>query len=270
MYQEHVKTNTHIVKVGNIEVGRDFVVMAGPCSLESKEIFDATSEAVKNSGAQVIRGGIFKLRTNAKSFQGIGASAFEYVNEVKTKFNLPFVSEITDPRQLGDLYDVVDCFQVGSRNMHNYELLKELGKTDKPILLKRGFSGLISEWVAAAEYITEGGNENVILCERGIRSFESATRNTFDINAIAYIKANYNFPILADPSHATGIRELVEPMALAAAAAGADGVLIEVHPDPDHAKSDGFQTLNFQQFDQLMRKLEKVLNSLDRKLASHE
>ena len=180
---------------------------------------------------------------------------------------LPFISEVTDPRQIGDLDGVVDAFQVGSRNMHNYALLKELGFTNKPILLKRGFSGLIDEWLWAADYIVKGGNDQVILCERGIRTFETKTRNTMDLNAIAYIKRYSDFPVLADPSHGTGNTELVEPLALAAAAAGADGLIVEVHPNPSEALSDGYQAQTFDQFSGMTKKIGRVLNSLDRNLS---
>ncbi len=255
------------VKIANITIGGpEFTVIAGPCSVESQEQFSSTGLAVKKSGASLLRGGIFKLRTRPESFQGLGSSAFSMAKEIKSQLGMGFISEVTDPRQIGDLDDVVDAFQVGSRNMHNYELLKELGKTDKPIVLKRGLSGLIKEWLHAAEYILSQGNEQIVLCERGIRTFETATRNTFDLNAVAYIKENTPFPIIADPSHATGKSSFVTPLSLAAAAAGADGLMIEVHPNPADAKSDGPQSLNFNEFNLLMTQLERVLESLDRKL----
>ena len=251
---------TKIVKIGDHEVGgENFSLFAGPCSIESEAQLQTTADHVKLNGAQVLRGGVFKLRTSPDSFQGLGENAFEMVKSVKKSTNMPFITEVTDPRQIGDLMDIADCFQVGSRNMHNYELLKELGTIDKPVMLKRGFSGLIKEWLYSAEYIQKNGNDNVILCERGIRTFETQTRNTFDISAIAFVKQNTNLPIIADPSHATGIRSLVKPMALAAAAAGADGVIIEVHPDPDKAFSDGMQTLNFNEFTDLTNSLNKLV-----------
>ncbi len=264
----HTRTNT--VKIGNTSIGGDeFALIAGPCSIENKELLLETSEFVKNSGASVLRGGIFKLRTSPKSFQGLGSEAFEAVRLAKNETDLPFISEVTDPRQIGDLMPLLDAFQVGSRNMHNYELLKELGKTDKPILLKRGFSGLIKEWILAADYLSDNGNDQVILCERGIRTFESATRNTFDINAIAYIKENTQFPIVADPSHGTGKTSLVKPISLAAAAAGADGVMVEVHPQPSKALSDGFQTLNFNEFQSLAKDLNAILPHFNKKLVNY-
>lgn len=260
-------SNTRPVRVGNLDVGNgQFSVIAGPCSLESLQQFQTTADAVKSAGATILRGGMFKLRTLPSSFQGLGEEAFAIAREVKKRTGLPFVSEITDPRQMADMADVVDMFQVGSRNMHNYALLKELGRTEKPVLLKRGFSGLIKEWLAAAEYITSHGNPNVILCERGIRTFETATRNTLDLNAVAYIKQNSSFPVIVDPSHGTGQTSLVAPMALAAAAAGADGIMVEVHPEPGQALSDGFQALDVPGFQKMMQQLEAVLNALDRRL----
>ena len=214
----------------------------------------------------MLRGGIFKLRTSPDSFQGLGSEAYECVKFVKESTGLPFVSEVTDPRQISDLEPLLDAYQVGSRNMHNYELLKELGRTDKPIILKRGFSGLIKEWLLAADYIIKSGNENVVLCERGIRTFENATRNTFDVNAIAYVKENSDIPIIADPSHGTGKASLVKPVALAAIAAGADGLMIEVHPQPSKALSDGFQTLNFNEFKSLSDDIKQMLPLFDKKL----
>lgn len=255
------------VQVGPYSVGNsDFIVMAGPCAIESLDQFDQTAHFVRAHGACVLRGGMFKLRTNPDTFQGMGRNAFSIAREIRAKTQMPFISEITDPRQVEDFLDLVDVFQVGSRNMHNYALLKELGQINKPVLLKRGFSGLISEWLLSAEYIVKHGNPNVILCERGIRTFETATRNTFDVNAIAFVKSRSHLPVIADPSHGTGATHLVSPIALAAAAAGADGMIVEVHPQPSVALSDGFQALTLPMFADLMRKLEKVLNALDRKL----
>jgi 3-deoxy-7-phosphoheptulonate synthase len=247
------------VKVGSqVFGGKNFQVIAGPCAVESLEQFLTTAKAVRASGAVGLRGGLFKLRTDPKSFQGLGPDAFEIAKIVRAETDMPFFSEITDPRQISEFMDVVDAFQVGSRNMHNYSLLKELGQTRKPILLKRGLSALFKEWMLAAEYIVKGGNEQIILCERGIRTFETSTRNTFDVNAIALAKQSCPFPILADPSHGTGNAKLVPAVALAAVAAGADGLLIEVHPDPSKALSDGYQSLNLKQFDDLMKKIRRV------------
>jgi 3-deoxy-7-phosphoheptulonate synthase len=240
--------------------------MAGPCSIESEKQFRETAEHVKTYGAHILRGGMYKLRTSPESFQGLGSDAFGLVKRIKSEVGMPFISEVTDPRQIADMMNFVDVFQVGSRNMHNYALLKELGQTDKPVLLKRGFAGTIKEWLLAAEYVCKGGNENVALCERGIRTFETATRNTFDINAIAYIKQHSQFPVIADTSHGTGETSLVTPVALAAAAAGADGLIVETHPNPSEAQSDGFQALNFDQFQSLMESLPKVLEAVGRKM----
>lgn len=263
-----MKQITNPVKVGSLHVGaRPFCVFAGPCSVESQEQFLATAKAVKAQSAVGLRGGVFKLRTDPNSFQGLGENAFSIARAVKNEVDLPFVSEITDPRQISDLDSVVDMFQVGSRNMHNYALLKELGGTKKPILLKRGFAATVKEWLLAAEYLIRAGNDRVVLCERGIRTFETSTRNTFDVNAIAFIKQNTHFPVLADPSHGTGVAGLVTPIALAAAAAGADGLLIEVHPNPKEALSDGYQSLDFEQFAEMSSKLKKLLLALDREIA---
>jgi 3-deoxy-7-phosphoheptulonate synthase len=248
--------------------GGPFSVWAGPCSVESEEQFSSVAHEVLKHGGVGLRGGLFKLRTDPTAFQGLGRDAYDIVKRVRAATGLPFISEITDPRQINDLHDVVDAFQVGSRNMHNYALLKELSHLRKPVLLKRGLSALFKEWLLAADYLVKGGNENIILCERGIRTFETATRNTFDINAIALAKLESPFPVMADPSHGTGIAKLVTPIALAAAAAGADGLLVEVHPHPAEALSDGYQSLNFQQFTHLMDTLPKLLAALERPLAS--
>lgn len=256
------------VKIGQQVIGgAEFAVIAGPCSIESAEHFREVATRVQQSGAVLLRGGMFKLRTSPDSFQGLGPDAYQLVKKIKQEVGLGFVSEVTDPRQIDAFAPLVDAFQVGSRNMHNYDLLKELGRTRIPVLLKRGFSGLIKEWLLAAEYIIRGGNDQVVLCERGIRTFETATRNTFDLNAVAYIKEHTHFPIIADPSHATGESALVAPMALAAAAAGADGLMIEVHPRPQEALSDGFQALTYSQFDQLMIQLSQLLPVVGREMA---
>lgn len=257
------KTNTF--KLGNSLIGDgNFAVIAGPCSIESEEQLTKTAQFVKEYGACGLRGGIYKLRTKPGTFQGLGNEAYNYVKVAKEKTSLPFVAEITDPRQINELYEVCDMFQVGARNMHNYALLKELGKIDKPVLLKRGFAGLISEWIYAAEYIRIEGNNSVALCERGIRTFETATRNTFDINAIAYIKKHSDLPVIADSSHGTGDCDLVKPVAMAALAAGADGLIVEVHPDPTVAKSDKDQALTFENFKSLMDGLSRIAKAMDK------
>ena len=259
--------STQIVNVGGIDIGGpNFTVIAGPCSIESYDQFLETAKGVKASGAAILRGGIWKMRTSSKSFQGLGAHSFDFIRTVCKETNLSLISEVTDARQIEEIYDLVSCFQVGSRNMHNYALLKELGQQKKPVLLKRGFAALIEEWVKAAEYITNGGNPNVILCERGIRTFETATRNTLDLNAVAFAKRNSHLPVIVDPSHGTGIRALVPDLAFAAAAVGADGVIVEVHPRPAEALSDGMQALTLEDFRLMMNKLEKILIAVDRPL----
>jgi 3-deoxy-7-phosphoheptulonate synthase len=264
---QNTRPTTQIVNVNGVKFGgHHFNVIAGPCSIESAEQFSVTAEGVKNHGASLLRGGIWKLRTSADTFQGLGPSSFSFIREVCKKTGLGLVSEITDARQIEELYDVVDMFQVGSRNMHNYALLKELGKINKPILLKRGFAALVTEWIKAAEYITQGGNNQVILCERGIRTFETATRNTLDLNAVAYVKKTTSLPVIVDPSHAVGIRELVPDLAIAAAAVGADGIIVEVHPKPEEALSDGHQALTLNDFSDMMKKLNRVLAAIDRPL----
>lgn len=258
---------THSVKVGRIEIGGpQFTVIAGPCSIDTEDLFRQTTQHVKAAGASMIRGGIWKMRTSAQDFQGLGTDAFASVRRVLKENQIDLVSEVTDPRQIEMLDDVVVMYQVGSRNMHNTALLKELGRTRKPVLLKRGFAALVDEWIKAAEYITSGGNKDVILCERGIRTFETATRNTLDLNAVVYVKARTSLPVIVDPSHAIGIRSMVPQLCLAAAASGADGIIVEVHPSPETALSDGKQTLNLPEFSQMMKQLERVLTALDRPL----
>lgn len=261
------KLRTRPVQVGPVTIGGpEFTVIAGPCSIESPEQFLETALAVKSAGAVLLRGGIWKLRTSPKTFQGLGNDAFAFIKDVLKTTNMQLVSEVTDPRQIEQLNDYVSMFQVGSRNMHNYALLKELGQTRKPVLLKRGFAAFVDEWLKAADYVADGGNENVILCERGIRTFETTTRNTLDLNSVIYAKARTAFPVIVDPSHAIGVREFVPALSLAAAAAGADGIIVEVHPRPEQALSDGMQALTIDDFKTLMKKVERVLTALDRPL----
>lgn len=244
-----------------------FFVMAGPCSIESPEQFLKVAEFVKAHGASFLRGGIHKMRTKPDTFQGVGDSALGWIYEVKKQVGLPLISEITDPRQVGSLSEVVDVFQVGSRNMYNYELLKELGTHPQPVMLKRGFSALIDEWVNAAKYVTQNEGAQVILCERGVRSFETKTRNMLDLAAVSYVKQNTELPVIVDPSHATGVPSLIAPMACAAIAAGADGIIVEVHPEPAKALSDGFQALDFAAFETLMAQIKPFLKAAGRELA---
>lgn len=260
-------TPTRVVEVGPVQIGNgEFTVIAGPCSIEGPHQFQETAREVKNLGAVLLRGGIWKMRTSAHSFQGLGSSSFQFIRDVLQETNLGLVTEVTDPRQIELIDDFVACYQVGARNMFNYPLLKELGATTKPVLLKRSFSALIEEWIKAAEYVLKGGNSKVILCERGIRTFETSTRYTFDLNAVLVAKANTPFPVIVDPSHAVGIREHVPKLALAAAAVGADGVIVEVHPRPEEALSDGMQALTLEDFRRMMNQLDRLLASQDGKL----
>lgn len=256
---------TRQIKIGSVQVGGpEFAVIAGPCSIESKEQFLESAQMVSRGGANLLRGGIFKMRTHPESFQGLGREALPFIKEVKEQVGMNLVSEITDPRQVEFLSEVVDVFQVGSRNMYNYSLLKELGELRKPILLKRGFSALIDEWLFAAQYILDRGNPNIILCERGVRTFETKTRNTLDLSAVAYIKANSDFPVIVDPSHGVGIPSLITPLSRAAIAVGADGLMIEVHPNPKKALSDGFQALDGHHFQMLMEDIERTARAFGR------
>jgi 3-deoxy-7-phosphoheptulonate synthase len=250
------------VKIG----GSEIVVAAGPCSVESREQILSVAESVSKAGAKILRGGAFKPRTSPYAFQGMGEKGLELMREAADKFNLFVVSEVMDPSQIQMMGAYVDIFQVGARNMQNYFLLRALGEVQKPVLLKRGMSATIEELLLSAEYILNGGNHKVVLCERGIRTFETATRNTLDIAAIPVIQKLSHLPIFADPSHGTGRRDKVPPMARAAVAAGADGLLIEVHNDPDHALSDGAQSLYPANFAQLMGELRIIAPAVGRRL----
>ena len=256
-----------VVTVGDAKIGGgNFSVIAGPCSVESGEQICAVAEDVKRSGAALLRGGAFKPRTSPYSFQGMGTAGLELLMEARARTGLPIVTEIMDPR-LADLFErEVDVVQVGARNMQNFELLKEVGKMSKPILLKRGLSNTYEEWIMSAEYIMAAGNEKVILCERGIRTFENFTRNTLDVSAIPAVKQMSHLPVIVDPSHAAGMYWMVEPLALAAVAAGADGLIIEVHNDPAHAKCDGQQSLTPQKFDALMGKVSAMVDLVGKTL----
>jgi 3-deoxy-7-phosphoheptulonate synthase len=251
------------VKIG----GPDVVVAAGPCSVESREQMFAISEAVAKAGAKILRGGAFKPRTSPYAFQGMGEPGLKIMREAADKFGLFTVSEVMDPSQVEMMGKYVDIYQVGARNMQNYHLLRALGEVRKPVLLKRGMSATMEELLLSAEYILSGGNYNVILCERGIRTFETYTRNTFDLAAIPVIQKLSHLPMWADPSHGTGRRDKVPPMARAAVAAGADGLLIEVHNDPEHALSDGAQSLEPNTFTQLMAELRIIAPAIGRRMA---
>ncbi|HEX3119144.1 MAG TPA: 3-deoxy-7-phosphoheptulonate synthase [Candidatus Acidoferrum sp.] len=247
--------------------GNDIVIMAGPCSVESRDQIFSVSESVAKAGAKILRAGAFKPRTSPYAFQGMGEEGLKLMKEAAEKTGLFTVSEVMDPSQIQMMSGYVDIFQVGARNMQNYHLLRALGEVRKPVLLKRGMSATMEELLLSAEYILSGGNYDVILCERGIRTFETYTRNTFDIAAIPVIKKLSHLPMIGDPSHGTGRRDKVVPMARAAVAAGADGLIIEVHNDPDHALSDGAQSLDPPQFEQLMKELRMIAPAIGRKIA---
>ena len=251
------------VKIGGPEV----VVAAGPCSVESREQIFCVAECVAKAGAKILRGGAFKPRTSPYAFQGMGEPGLKLMREAADQFRLSIVSEVMDPSQIQMMLPYVDMFQVGARNMQNYYLLRALGEVRKPVLLKRGLSATMEELLLSAEYILSGGNYNVVLCERGIRTFETYTRNTFDLAAIPVIKKLSHLPIIGDPSHATGRRDKVPPMARAAVAAGADGLIIEVHNDPDRAVSDGAQSLEPSAFTQLMAELRIIAPAIGRRVA---
>lgn len=254
-----MKTDTQIVKLGSHLIGGDqFTLIAGPCSIESEAQLRSIGQSVKKSGAHILRGGIFKMRTKPTAFQGVGFDGLPYINAIKLELNLPLISEVVDPRHIEKMLPVVDAFQVGSRNMYNYELLKELALTDKPVMLKRGFSATLDEWLHAADYLVSGNNQNIILCERGIRTFETKMRNTLDLNSVVYLKKYGPYPVIVDPSHGTGKSELVSDMAFAAAACGADGIMIEVHDRPSEALSDGFQALTPEQFDHVAKVTQNI------------
>ena len=246
------------VDCGGVPVGGgSFQIIAGPCSVETEEQIVTVAKAVKEAGATLLRGGAFKPRTSPHAFQGLHGDGLRLLKLAKEETGLPIVTEIMDAAHL-DMFEDVDVIQVGARNMQNFELLKVLGRTDKPILLKRGLANTIQEWLMSAEYIMAGGNERVILCERGIRTYETATRNTLDLSSVPVLKEKTHLPILIDPSHATGVSRLVKPMAMAATACGADGLMIEVHNDPKHALCDGAQSLTPDEFADVVRRVKVI------------
>lgn len=256
-----------VVKVGNVEFGNSqFVIVAGPCSVESKEQIVTSAEQVKKAGAQMLRGGAFKPRTSPYSFQGLEEEGLKLLATAREKTGLPFATEVMSPSDVDMIADYSDMLQIGARNMQNFALLKEVGKTKKPILLKRGMSCTYKELLMSAEYIMSQGNYNVVLCERGIRTFEDYTRNTFDLAAVPALKEMSHLPVIVDPSHGTGVRSLIPPMAKAAVPVGADGIIIEVHPNPEKAFSDGAQSLTPQQFSKLMDDLRRYLPLEDKHL----
>ena len=247
--------------------GGDVVaICAGPGSVESREQIEATAQAVARRGANVLRGGAFKPRTSPYAFQGMGRDALKLLRDAADRFGMAVVTEVLDPRDVELVAKYADMLQIGARNMQNFSLLREVGEAGKPVLLKRGLSATIEEWLMAAEYLLVAGNNEIVLCERGVRSFDNATRNLLDIAAVPLLKSLSHLPVIVDPSHGTGVAKLVAPMALAAVAAGADGLLIEVHPDPPTAASDGPQSLTFEQFDALMGQVDTVARALGRRV----
>ena len=251
-------TDDSVVDINGFKIGGgSFQVIAGPCSVESREQIIAVAESVKASGANLLRGGAFKPRTSPYDFQGLKGEGLELLFEARKRTGMPIVTEIMNVRDI-ELFEDVDVIQVGARNMQNFDLLKELGLTKKPILLKRGLANTLKELLMSAEYVMSGGNEKIILCERGIRTYETFTRNTLDLSAVPALHELTHLPVVVDPSHATGLARMVEPMAMAAVAAGADGLMIEVHNDPQHALCDGAQSLTPEQFESLVKKVNKI------------
>jgi len=256
-----------VIQVNDLQIGGKKVhVAAGPCAVENRVTLIDIAEKIKAIGATFLRGGAFKPRTSPYSFQGLGIEGLKYLKEAKERTGLPVISEIMDPRDIDVMLDYVDILQIGTRNMQNFKLLMEVGSVDKPVLLKRGMSATIKELLMAAEYILSGGNEKVILCERGIRTFETATRNTLDLSAVPLLKSLSHLPVAVDPSHGVGKRDLVTPMAVAAVAAGADMLLIEVHTNPEEALSDGEQSLTPEQFKDMMEKISAVAKAVGKEV----
>ena len=261
------KPERTVVSIGDLRIGGDeVIVMAGPCSAETEEQVETAAKSVALAGAKMLRGGAYKPRSSPYSFQGLGEDGLKLLREASNRHKLKLVSEVMDIGQLDLMLRYVDMLQVGARNMQNFTLLRELGKARTPILLKRGISATIEEWLLSAEYVLSGGNSDVVLCERGIRTFESYTRNTLDISAIPVVQKLSHLPIVVDPSHGTGLRDKVAPMARAAVAAGADGLIIEVHPDPDRALSDGAQSMFPSQFASLMSELRIIAPAIGRSI----
>ena len=259
--------NAGTVKIGGVEVGgNEVVVMSGPCSVETREQITGIAQAIKKGGAKILRGGAFKPRTSPYSFQGLGTEGLELLAEAREVTGLPVITEIMDTKDLEVIEKYADCLQVGARNMQNFSLLKEVGRSKLPVMLKRGMSATIKDLLMSAEYILNEGNFNVLLCERGIRTFETYTRNTLDLNAVPVLKAETHLPIVVDPTHGIGLREYVLPMALAAIAAGADSIMVEVHNSPELAKSDGEQALLPDEFADLVARARKVAEAVGRSL----
>jgi 3-deoxy-7-phosphoheptulonate synthase len=259
------KRENTVIEAGNVSIGgQEVIVAAGPCAVESEEQIMTIAEVVGSSGAKILRGGAFKPRTSPYSFQGLGLEGLKLLRSAADRYGLLAITEVLDINHITVVAEYADILQVGARNMQNFQLLRELGKIQKPVLLKRGMSATIEEWLMASEYVLSGSNRSVIVCERGIRTFENYTRNTLDISAVPVIKKLSHLPVFTDPSHGTGIRDKVIPMARASVAAGADGIIVEVHHDPEHAKSDGAQSLFPEQFDQMMKELRIIARAVGR------
>ena len=257
------KNEDTVVRVGNVTIGGDeLVVMAGPCAVENEEQVLSTAHAVKRAGAQILRGGAFKPRSSPYSFRGMGAQGLQILAKARSETGMPIVTEVMAPEDVGMVAQYADILQIGTRNAQNFNLLDEVGKINKPVLLKRGFASSYEEWLLSAEYVLSGGNSRVILCERGIRTFETGTRFTIDLAAIPMVRSLSHLPVIADPSHSTGRVHLVVPMTLAAVAAGAHGILVDVHPDPAVAKCDGAQALTFEGFEEMMSQVDAVARAV--------
>jgi 3-deoxy-7-phosphoheptulonate synthase len=255
--KSEVKSSIGVDIYKKIITREEKIIIAGPCAIESYEQLLETAKFVKSKGANILRGGAYKPRTSPNSFQGLKEEGLEILKAVKKETGLPVITELMDARELDKISEVADIIQIGSRNMQNFTLLTEVGKQNKPVMLKRGFCSTIKEWIGASEYIMQGGNNKVIMCERGIRTYNDYTRNTLDLAAVPIIHKETGLPVVVDPSHATGVRYLVKPMSIASFATGADGIMVEVHPDPESALSDGMQSLHFDEFEDLMNELNK-------------
>ena len=261
------RQETSVIRIGDVAIGgKDVVLMAGPCTIESEEQMVKTAAAVRAAGARVMRGGAFKPRTSPYSFQGLGEEGLKLMRRVADAHGLLVISEIMDKSQIALMDRYVDIFQVGARNMQNYALLRELGRVERPVMVKRGLAATVDEWLMSAEYVISGGNDRVIVCERGVRAYETYTRNTLDLNAVAVAKSISHLPVIVDPSHAAGVRDKVVPLARAAIATGADGLLVEVHHDPERAICDGPQSLFPQQFEALAAQIRLIAEAVGRSL----
>ena len=265
----YTKPDDTIVSVNGIQIGggSDIIIIAGPCAVESEEQLFSTSRSVKASGASILRGGAFKPRSSPYNFQGMGEEGLKLLSDIRKETGLPVVTEVMDTRQVELVASYADMLQIGSRNMQNYPLLKEVGLSKKPILLKRGMMATVEEFLMAAEYILSQGNDQIVLCERGIRTFETSTRNTLDLSAVPMLKKLTHLPVIVDPSHGTGLRWMVPPMAKAAIAVGTDGIIMEVHYKPEEALCDGYQSLSLDEFDLLMSDMNKIAKAIGREIA---